>query len=196
MRLQKILVLTACVALLTSHSASASDLPSSVKTYLQTQHLLDEGGRPLPDCNATQTGSGDVFVQYVLSNWSAMLDNLGSVAPAPKQQKLVIRALEYLPPRDYLRALNKLCDLSAAGVVKSETLEFAVRARTPKNGLLSNNYQDPQVVQLVQRLQSLLPKDSQTQGWLSDILSGKQKAVDQQWADEEDVAAPATLPAQ
>lgn len=186
----------ACVALFTPQLAKALDLPPQVKNYLQTQHLLDEGGRPLADCNATQTGSGDVFVQYTLSNWSAMLDNLAAIAPAPTQQKLVIRAIEYLPPRDYLKALNKLCDLNAAGVVKPQILEFAVRARTPKNGLLSNNYQDPQVVQLVQRLQSLLSKDSQTQGWLSDILSGKQKAVDQQWADDEGVPAPAALPAQ
>lgn len=196
MSLRKILILTACAALLASHSASASDLPSSVKTYLQTQHLLDEGDRPLPDCNATRTGSGNVFVQYTLSNWSAMLDNLGSIAPTPKQQKLVIRAIEYLPQRDYLKALYKLCDLSAAGVVKSETLEFAVRARTPKNGILSNNYQDAQVVQLVQHLQSVFPKDSKIQGLLSDILSGKQKAVDRQWADDDDLPAPATLPAQ
>ena len=196
MNFPKILVLTACVALFAPPSARALDLPASVKNYLQTQHLLDEGGRPLPDCNATQTGNGDVFVQYVQSNWSAILDNLAALAPDPRQQKLVIRAIEYLPPRDYLTALNKLCDLNAAGVVKTQILDFAVRARTPKNGLLSNNYQDPEVVQLVQRLQSQLPKDSQTQGLLSDILSGKQKAVDHQWADDENVPAPATLPAQ
>jgi hypothetical protein len=196
MSFKNILVLTACVALLTSHSAIALDLPSSVKTYLQTKHLLDESGRPLPDCNATLTGSGNVFVQYVLSNWSAMLDNLAAIAPAPQQQKLVIRAIEYLPPRDYLKALNKLCDLNAAGVVKSETLEFAVKARSPENGLLSKNYQDTQVIQLVQRLQALFPKDSKIQGLLGDILSGKQKAVDQKKADDEDVTAPVTLPAQ
>jgi hypothetical protein len=77
-----------------------------------------------------------------------------------------------------------------------QTLEFAVHGRYPINSFLSNNYQDPQVVQLAQRLQSLLPKDSKEQSLLTDILSGKQKGVDQDEAGEEDTPPPATLPPQ
>jgi hypothetical protein len=49
---------------------------------------------------------------------------------------------------------------------------------------------------LAQRLQSLLPKDSKEQSLLTDILSGKQKGVDQDEAGEEDTPPPATLPPQ
>jgi hypothetical protein len=196
MNLKKLFTLMAYIALSTFQSAMALSLPAQVSEYLKKQHLLDEGGRPLPLCNADQTGDGDVFVEYTMTNWPAMLDNLASIAPEPRQQELVIRAMEALPGRTYLRALNKLCDLNEKGAVKSGTLEFAVEGRAPKHGFLSNNYQDPQVAKLVRRFQSLLPKNSKKQSLLADILSGKQKTVDQDSIQEEGFAPPVTLPPQ
>lgn len=187
-------ILTGCVALLAAQSAVAFDLPNQVKEYLKTQHLMEDEG--LPYCNADQTGIGDVFANYTLAHWSAMLDSLATIAPELRQQELIVRVIEWLPGRDYLKALNRLCDLNGKGIVKGEILEFAVHGKVPKHGFLSANYQDPQVIQLVQRLQSLLPKDSKTQAMLADILSGKQKGVDEDAAGEEGLVPPVKLPPQ
>ena len=192
----KLPILTACAVLFGLQMARALDLPPEIKEYLQSQHLLDETDAPLPYLNATQTGSGNVFAQYIISNWSEILDNLSVIAPEPRQQQLVIRAIESLPGKAYLDALNKLCDLEAKGVISSKTLQFAIDGRFPKNGFFSNNYQDPQVIRLVKRLQSLFPKDSKTQGLLADILSGKQRAIDQDRAGVEGTPPPASLSAQ
>jgi hypothetical protein len=113
-------------------SAPALDLPPQIKDYLQTQQLLDERGSPLPLCNANQTGVGDLFVQYTAANWSAMLDNLSTIAPEPRQQRLIIRAVEYLPGRDYLTALEKLGDSMANGFVSNETMELPSRQGSRK----------------------------------------------------------------
>jgi hypothetical protein len=172
----------ACALFCGVQSAPALDLPPLIKDYLQTQQVLEAKGSPLPLCNADQTGGGDLFVQYTTANWSAMLDNLSTIAPEPRQQRLIIRAIEYLPGRDYLTALEKLCVSKANGFVSNETMEFALDARFPKQGYLADNYQDRQVIRLVKRLQSLLPNESNVQRLLADILNGRAKAGDE---DEE-----------
>lgn len=170
-----------------SQPADALDLPPQVREFLQTQHVMDDGYRSVPP-----SPQGLLFRSYITSNWQAVLDNFPSVAPEPREQLLVISALEDLPARTYLKALNKLCDLQKHNAISTQMLEKAVKG--PRSSLLSNNYQDPEVIEVVQRFQSQLPKNSEVQGWLADILSGKQRSIDIEGAGEVGDPPPETLP--
>jgi hypothetical protein len=192
-KFQKILILSAFIAFSHLSSANALDLPLQVQNYLQTQHLLDEGEKPLPDSRAA---NANVFVEYTLTHWQAMLDNISTIAPTSRQQYIIIRAIESLPGKVYLDALNKLCDLEEKKIISTAALEFAIDGRIPKNGFLANNYQDPRVVRLVCRAQRLLPRDAKIQGVLADILSGKRIEFERKKIEDEDLGQPEKLPPQ
>jgi hypothetical protein len=185
----KKLILWIALALLSGpETVRALDLPPEVKEFLQTQHVMDDGYRSIPP-----TSSGHVFRQYITSNWQAVLDNFAPVAPEPREKQLIISALEEdLPARIYLKALNKLCDLQKNNVISAQLLEYAVRG--PRSNLLSNNYKDSEVIELVNRFQSQLRKNSDAQQCLADILSGKQRAIDIEGAEEVGNPPPETLP--
>ena len=171
--------------------ARGIDLPKEISDYLQTQHVIDDGYRSLPYCNLTQTGSGDVFRHYIAANWQAVLENISSIAPNSRQQELIISAIEDLPGRTYIKALQRLCDLQKQKAISQQILEFAIDG--PRKSLLSNNYRDPQVIELVQRLQSQLPKNSKIQPLLSNILIGKQRSIDIESAENIGDRSPETL---
>jgi hypothetical protein len=90
------------------------DLPSDVKSFLQTQDVMDDGYRSLPP-----TPDGHAFRRYMASNWQSVLDNIQSIAPNPKEQRLIISSLDDLPAREYLKALDKLCDLQAHKAIRA-----------------------------------------------------------------------------
>jgi len=179
--------LVGCVALPMIRLGEAFDLPPTVKEFLQTQHVMDDGYRSVPPAS-----SGLAFRKYITSNWQVILDSLPSIAPEPTEQVLIISALEEdLPARTYLKALNKLCDLQKQNAISTKMLENAING--PRSNLLSNNYQDPEVIELVRRFQSQLPKNTKIQQWLAEILSGKQRSIDIEGAAEVGDAPPETL---
>jgi len=171
----------------------AIDLPKQVADYLQSQHLLDEGNVPLPLCNSTQTGNGDVFIKYTTANWPAMLQNISIIAPDIRSQKLIIRVIEFLPPEEYLVALNKLCDLRDSQCISNALFEFIIDERPPKTAFLSYNYQNAQVRQLIARFQSMLPTNNSAQPILVKILDGSKKVTDGELFKYGDAAEPPLL---
>jgi len=176
-----------CVVFSTVSLARALVLPPEVKTFLQTQHIMDDSYRSIPP-----VGSGLVFRHYMTSHWQAVLDNFQLIAPEPREELLIISALEDLPARTYLKELDKLCDMREHETISTQMLENAVDG--PRSNLLSNNYRDPEVIAVVRRFQSQLPKDSEVQRLLANILSGKQRAIDIEGAADIGNPPPETLP--
>jgi hypothetical protein len=188
--MKKLILWIALTLLSGPETVRALDLPPTVKEFLQTQHVMDDSYRDVPPIPA-----GHEFRHYITSNWQAVLDSFASVAPEPSEQQLIISALEEdLPARAYLKALNKLCDLQKNNAISAQLLEYAVRG--PRSNLLSNNYKDSEVIELVNRFQSQLPKSSDAQQWLADILSGKERSIDIEGAEEVGNTPPETLPRQ
>jgi hypothetical protein len=176
-----------CFALTTSQLVAALGLPPKVREFLQTQHVIDDSYDSIPI-----TPDGQLFRSYIADNWKAVLSDFPSIAPEPREQLLIFSALEDLPGRTYLKALNQLCDLQKHNVITTELLEHAITG--PRGNLLSNNYQDPEVIGVVQRFQSQLPKNSKVQQQLTDILSGKERSIDIEGAEETGNPPPERLP--
>lgn len=159
-------ILIALLFCLTSQPMGAQ-LPANIQQYLQSGSLTEEG--ELSGTAAEQT----TFIDYVKANWSSMLDVIDTIAPKPHEQMLVVAGAEYLAGRQYLQFVNKLCDRKAAGKVTQRAFELGITALTPKKlGFLAYNYQDTQVRQLVQRLQGMLPPNTELQSFLAKILAG------------------------
>lgn len=184
----KTLLMAIALGAITTH-LMAIDPPQNVKDYLQVGTITEFG--VLSDLE----GNGKAFVEYIAPNWNAVLTGLATVAPTAKQQRLVVAAIEFVQGRDYLSALNKLCDLKAAGSLSDEVVDFAIRGTRIKKGFLSYNFQDTQTRQLIQRVQTLLPANSSTQPLLADILSGAQKTKDKDYFEFNDLPEPTPLPA-
>jgi hypothetical protein len=175
-----------CLVLPTTLSGDVPNLPPDVKSFLQTQDVMDDGYRSIPP-----TPEGHAFRNYMASNWQAVLDNIQSVAPNPKAQRLIISALDDLPARTYLKALDKLCDLQTHGAISSEMLAYAFKGH--RRSLLSKNYQDPDVIDLAHRVQTQLPKNTEIQQWAASVLSGKQHDIDARGASDAGEPEPEVL---
>ena len=171
-----------------SSSLMAIDPPQNIKDYLHAGTVTEYG--VLSELN----GNGKVFVEYVVPNFNIILTELSTIAPTAKQQLLVVAAIEFVQNQDYLSALNKLCDLKAAGTLSDEVLDFAIRGTRIKKGFLSYNFQNTKTRQLIQRVQGLLPVNSPIQSLLADILSGSQKAKDHDFFELNDLPEPTPLP--
>lgn len=173
---------------LTTTSAMSINPPQYVRDYLSTGGFMEDGFLGGSQAEA------EAFILYVRDNWSAVLTDIATIAPDAKKQRLIVAAIEFVQGRDYLSALNKLCDGKAAGSVTDEVLDFAVCGAKVKKGFLSYNFQDTPTRQLVQRMQTLLPAGSPTQQTLTAILSGEQKTKDKDYFEYNDVAEPTPLP--
>ena len=169
----------------------ALQLPPPVADYLRTGALTADENQALTQSRPGE--EGNLFAQYVVGNWPAVLDHLSALAPKLRQQELVVRALELLPPENYLAALARLGDLKAQGRVSVDLLDFALQARIPQHGLLAVNYQVPEVRALVKRFQQLLPAKDPVQLLLSKILDGSQLSVEQEYFELHDIEAPPNL---
>jgi hypothetical protein len=162
------LIIIQCAILLGIASTAMSlTPPENIQSYIRTATIAENG--EMSGTAAEQT----TFIDYVKLNWSALLDDIETIAPKTHEQMLVVAAAEHLPGRDYLAFFNKLCDRKAAGKITQQAFENSVVAITPKKtGLFAYNHQDSQVRQLIQRIQGMVPQDNKLQPLLTKILSG------------------------
>jgi hypothetical protein len=170
-----------------SIEANAMELPQNISSYLESKKLTEDETLPLLETE------GKAFVEYAVANRVQILNNFSTVATNPNQQKLLLAAMEFAVPLDYLATLNKVCDFKQSGTIGSDVFEFAFRATPIGKGFLSYNYQNVQVQAVIQRAQTLLPNDAEFQAFLTAILNGSQKVTDRRYFELNEVPEPQLL---
>lgn len=165
-----------------------AELPQNISNYLNTQALLEDGALP----PGTQ-GDGKAFVQYVTANKSMILTNFSTIAQNPKQQELLLAAFEFLGGNDYIDVLNKVCDLKQSGAISDNVFISAFEGLTSaKYGFLLYNYQNAQVIALINRAQRLAP-NSDFQMFCKGILDGSRKTIDAAYLAQDNSPTPEVL---
>ena len=155
--------LKACILGIASALATnlvSAELPPNIGTYLRdTKNAVTED-RFLP-LMFPETAD---FIRSVTANWRAVLESTPQIAPECWQQSAIVVAGEFLPPPEYLAFVNSLCDLREQGHLTSDTLSSVLWASMAKSGFLAYNYDHPDVVPVIGRLETLMLKDHPT-GW-------------------------------
>lgn len=170
-----------------SIGANAMELPQNISSYLESKRLTEEETLPLLETD------GKTFVEYVVANRVQILNNFSTVAANPNQQKLLLAAMEFATPANYLATLDKVCDLKQSSVIGNDVFDFAFRATPIGKGFLSYNYQNAQVQAVIQRAQALLPNNAEFQAFLTTVLDGSQKVTDQRYFELNEVPEPQLL---
>ncbi len=129
-------------------------LPPNVAPFLMNEEnsISEEGYLP------NKVASPE-FVRSITANWREVLENVPVIAPDSRTQSLIIVAAEFLPPPEYVKFLNVLCDLRAQGKLDRESLYSVWLARMVKSGFLSYNYDQPEVMSILVRLENQMTKD-------------------------------------
>ncbi len=172
---------------ISSIGAKAMNLPQNIASYLESKKLAEDGALPRLETE------GRAFVEYVIENRIEILNNFSTIAVDPNQQKLLLAAMEFAKPEDYLETLNKVCDLRQLDVLGNGVLEFAFRATPIGKGFLSYNYQNAQVRVVIYRAQAFMPNNVEFQTFLSAILDGSQKGTDQRYFELNEMPEPQLL---
>lgn len=131
-----------------------AELPPNVAPFLinEENSISEEGYLP-------NKAASPEFVRSITSNWREVLENVPLIAPDSRTQSLIIVAAEFLPPPEYVKFLNVLCDLRAQNKLNRESLYSVWLARMVKSGFLSYNYDQPEVMSILVRLEDQMTKD-------------------------------------
>ncbi len=108
--------------------------------------------------------------------WEAAMDHLNEIAPSESDRFLLLNALSSLPPKTFLKAVHKSIDLYTQGKLDETALtNYFFFNGGPNWGFFDVNYQNPEVIQILQKLKILFVKDAIMINTLDNILSGDGK---------------------
>ena len=111
-----------------------------------------------------------VFADVVTNDWAFALANLGQIATNDVERLLILGVGLHYDENFYLDFFSTLCDMRTNGLITAE--EFIsgwASHRHDLNSCLIRRYQEPKVVELVNKLKIAMPQ--QESRW-NDILSG------------------------
>ena len=151
-KIPKILLQWLAMCLLTSRLAAALS-PNVVPFLADEENTVTEEGF-LPNKISSKE-----FIRAVTANWREVLENMPVIASDERQQSLIIVAAEFLPPPEYVKFLNVLCELRAQGKLDPRSLYSVWLARMVKSGFLDYNYDQPEVREVIIRLENQMTKD-------------------------------------
>ena len=162
------LPIMALLVWLFSISVIAADLPPRLQAFLESDNLSEDW-----------YFSGDEklineFIDYVKAHWEDLLESPDVVVPKNFQVYSIIAAAERLPDREYVRFLNRMCDLRASGKVSYDPFKSATMGHTPfKLHFLAHSYRDLEVRRLLYRFQKLVHRrDEARQAYFWTVLFG------------------------
>jgi len=143
-----------------------------VKAFLadERKQVIEPGTAPF------QTSQDIAFSLYLADNWQRALTLLENDAPNRRQQNLIVVAAEAMPAQDYVRFLNGVCGFIESGKLELPGWSFGFGSDL-KEGFLAYNYDQPEVVALINRLEAIY-KAKEPGKWdeyLSSIKSGDGK---------------------
>lgn len=101
------------------------------------------------------------LIPLVQSTWQEALNNLSKVAPDRESKLVLLHALLYLPPNEYLKCLNHLLDLYQEGqITRDEYLcLYLMSPREENKWFLSYNAKDPRMQKLFAKMRIIFADD-------------------------------------
>lgn len=121
------------------------------------------------------------FIPIVPSVWQEALDHLSEVAPDRESRLVLLHALVFLPPNEYLKCLNRLLDLYEEGKITEDEYIylFISPSRDVNEWFLAYNAKDPRVLKLLLRMKAAFPDSVLVPGAVDQYITGKAKFRDQ-----------------
>ncbi|GAA5150167.1 hypothetical protein GCM10023213_48780 [Prosthecobacter algae] len=159
-----------------------------ITAYLSSGSVTEFG--TLTGTSAQVTG----FTDFVKGNWNAILNDLDTVAPDERRQRLLICAAESLSPSDYMDFLALLLDKHQENKVKKAVAIAALSPAARKYGFLAFNDQHPQVRALCERAKTIFADVADLQDLMNETLSGEQRKQIGAALASENRAQPEILP--
>jgi len=159
------------------------------KKHLETYR--GNGGIATDGIPPHQTPRDTAFLLYVAEDWRRASTLLEMEGLDFWQQCMIIIAAEYLQPKDYVRFLNGVCDLTESGKLEiTRWGYFVLCAACGKDGFLDYNYDNPEVLAVINRLEALFKTqapeqwEKQWKDYFSKMKSGKlKKGIIEEYAE-------------
>ena len=161
------------------NTSIASELdPVALQDVLAKSFIRDDGALAITDQenrfvrrrpNETEIS----ILKNAVEHWRIVFDkHIETVAPTPKEQRVLLRTFETLPPNDYLEMV-----LVALGSAESKTIDRdavfqLVLGQAEKDGFVAFNYDDPRV-QLVLEEALELCEDNEYRKLFQDAKNGE-----------------------
>ena len=152
---------------------SLEEFRGCLEKYRGNNRIAVEGVLPF------ETLDDVVFYRHVAENWQQALAVLGEEGLDQWQQIIVIVAAGFIPPQDYVRFLNGVCDLVESGKLKVQELGWVVSDN--RSYILKYNYDHPKVASVIERMEVLYKTktpehwEKQWKDYFSKMKSGELK---------------------
>lgn len=109
------------------------------------------------------------------ANWSAILDDFGSIVSGDDGKIVVLAAFETLSAADYMAAVERVAEKYRQNQVTKKVLISIIRPEGRMQAFLADNYQHTRVQNLLTDLETRLAPDTEQVSFINDLLSGKTK---------------------
>lgn len=114
--------------------------------------------------------------EFISKNWEAVLRNVEETVSTETQLFILFTAFQSLPQEDYFICLNRLADLCLSGVMRKEVFEWIrVSYEIQTKNAISLNYQNPIVIEIIQKAKIIFADDPYRVLLYDGILSGESK---------------------
>ena len=193
----KMLTATLVAVLAMSHLSFAAGtltnnalLIASIRPQARDHHisLHSDSGMPVVELYAISPEFRRLAAMLT-NTWQQSLDNIETLAPDAQSRLILLGALLFLPPEEYVKCLDHLLDLyQQKRIPRDEFLYvFWLPPRIENAWFLSFNYTHPQVIAFLKRARATFKDDKDMVSFTDFILSGHAKSRDQ-WQRRDDPA--------
>ena len=161
-----------------SFSAAIASYPVKVESFLNAESVSEDG------VLSNVSGNQDAFLKYINLNWQKVVKEDLKNETNTRRTQVLFAGGETMSGPTYLLFMNEVCDQIIIGNLSSKLLtDSALSVSNAKIGFLARNYSDYRVVELLEKMKSILSSDPYYLKVIPEIISGN-------WLDE---AANATL---
>jgi len=168
---------------LASVQSWGGEIPAPVKqTQVLMRKVYEAMGRygmsdARDDCDAMRKmPEFQALAEQSTGVWKTVLDNLVTIAPDSSDQVMLLEAVSTLPPKTYLKAVRRYVELCKNGDIDGGTLTtYLMFNDGPNWGFFEVNYNNPEVIEILQTLRTLLANNSKFVDTIDCILSGRGK---------------------
>ncbi len=129
------------------------------------------------------------------TDWSEIIDNLGSVVGGEAGCKVVISALQCLDAADYMSALEKIVGHVEQGELDKKALKYILFSTGGRmRAFLEDNYTHPRTIALLNKIKVKVAGDANMIEYINRILSGAAKLSTDQFRDAHQGLAIGNIP--
>jgi hypothetical protein len=156
------------------------------RAIVAVRESIKASAMPMPDFPDTEIwGNLVLFPEFSrlialsIGNWKSGLDNIEIVAPDRQSRIILLHSFANLAPADYLKSSSQVLDLMLSGKIsKDEFLYIVLVSPNQKRWFWSYNYDNPDVIQFLNRVRGAFTVNKNITSLVGFILSGEAKTRD------------------